>query len=123
MARFKNYVALWRKVRGLTQGEVVDRLAAIKDREAVREKFPTTAASLSRVENGEQNFNMALLNALAEVLEAEEPGHLLTVNPFAGTLSLVNALERLSPIQQEAALKVIEALRAPPPSTEETGDI
>lgn len=79
----------------------------------MREKFPTTEASLSRVEKGEQNFNMALLTALAEVLRADEPGHLLTVNPFAGTLSLVNSLERLSPIQQETALKVIEAIRSP----------
>lgn len=119
MANYKSYIALWRKVRGLTQREVVDHLTAIKERDGMREKFPTTEASLSRVEKGEQNFNMALLTALAEVLGAEKPGHLLTVNPFEGTLSLVNSLERLSPIQQEAALKVIEALRTPMPDEDQ----
>lgn len=119
MANYKSYIALWRKARGLTQREVVDQLTMIKDRDGMREKFPTTEASLSRVEKGEQNFNMALLTALAEVLRADEPGHLLTVNPFAGTLSLVNSLERLSPIQQETALKVIEALRSPMPDEDQ----
>lgn len=119
MANYKSYIALWRKVRGLTQRQVVDQLTAIKERDGMREKFPTTEASLSRVEKGEQNFSMALLTALAEVLGAEQPGHLLTVNPFEGTLSLVNSLERLSPIQQEAALKVIEALRSPIPDDSE----
>lgn len=103
----------------MTQREVVDKLAAIKAREGTNEKFPTTEASLSRIEKGEQNFNMALLRALAEVLGADEPGHLLTVNPFAGTLSVIHALEKLNPIQQEAAMKIIEAMRTPLPEPEE----
>lgn len=111
MASHRSYIAHWRKFRGFTQREVIDKLAAIRERDRAAEKFPTTEASLSRVEKGKQNFNMALLGALAEVLGAEEPGHLLTVNPFEGTLSVMRALDNLNPIQQEAALKVIEALR------------
>lgn len=101
---------------------MVDALAAIRDREGTSEKFPTTEASLSRVEKGEQNFNMALLRALAEVLGADEPGHLLTVNPFAGTLSVIKALENLNEIQREAALKVIDAMREGTPVTHEQDD-
>lgn len=113
METHRSFIAHWRKARGLTQREVIDKLAAIKAREGTSEKFPTTEASLSRVEKGKQNFNMALLRALAEVLGADEPGHLLTINPFAGTLSIIHALEKLNPIQQEAAMKIIEAMRTP----------
>lgn len=114
MSSHRSFIAHWRKFRGLTQSQVIEQLAAIKERDGGSEKFPTTEASLSRVEKGKQNFNMALLGALAEVLRVDEPGHLLTVNPFEGTLSVMIALEKLNPIQQEAALKVIEAMRGSP---------
>lgn len=111
MSKHRSYIAHWRKFRGMTQRQVIEKLAEIRDREGSREKFPTTEASLSRVEGGSQNFNMALLSALAEVLDAADPRDLLTVNPFKGTLDVIRALEQLSPVQREAALKVIEAMR------------
>ena len=97
----------------MKQREVIEQLDGIKASQGTREKFPTTEASLSRVESGDQNFNMALLYALAEVFDVDDPGILLTVNPFTGVLPVLRALDGLSPAQQEAALKIIEVMRAP----------
>jgi transcriptional regulator with XRE-family HTH domain len=119
MGKHRSFIKNWRLFRGMKQREVIERLTVIRESQGLREKFPTTEASLSRVEAGDQNFNMALLSALAEVFEVESPGDLLTVNPFAGTLSVIRALEQLSPVQQEAALRVIEAMRTPLPESEE----
>jgi transcriptional regulator with XRE-family HTH domain len=118
MGKHESYIAQWRAFRGLKQREVIERLAELQA-ENPSEKFPTTEASLSRVENGTQNFSMRLLGALAHVLGAERPGDLLNVNPFKGTLSAIHALERLTDVQREAALKVLEAMFPPPaPSAE-----
>jgi hypothetical protein len=99
--------------REMKQREVIERLADIKAKQGTREKFPATEASLSRVESGDQNFNMALLSALAEVFEVDEPGTLLTVNPYTGVLPVLRALDGLTEAQQEAALKIIEVMRSP----------
>lgn len=115
MGKHRSYIRHWRKFRALTQREVIERLGEIKNRENSREKFPTTEASLSRVEQGSQNFNMALLAALAEVFEVEDPRDLLVVNPFAGTLGVMRAIEGLTQSRAEAALKVIEAMRSVEP--------
>ena len=111
MSKYRSFIKNWRLYRGLKQREVIERLEAIRERDGAREKFPTTEASLSRVEAGDQNFNMALLSALAEVLECANPADLLNVNPFKGTLSLIRAAEGLNDVQLDAALKVIQAMR------------
>lgn len=83
--KHKNYIREWRKKAELSQKQVIGRLAELvgdqqPDDPALR--VPTTEASLSRIENGKQNFTMATLEALAEVLGAEEPGWLLDRNPL-----------------------------------------
>jgi transcriptional regulator with XRE-family HTH domain len=113
MGRHRSFIRHWRLFRGLKQREVIEQLGEIKAAQGSREKFPTTEASLSRVESGDQNFNMALLYALAEVFEVDDPGILLTVNPYTGVLPMLRALDGLSPAQQEAALKIIEVMRSP----------
>lgn len=113
MGKHRSFIRHWRMFRGLKQREVIERLGEIKAAQHSREKFPMTEASLSRVESGEQNFNMALLSALAEVFEVEDPGTLLTVNPFTGVLPILRVLDGLTPAQQEAALKIIEVMRSP----------
>lgn len=82
----KNYIKQWRKHRGLTQKQVIDRLRELAgdDHENPELKIPTTEASLSRIENGTQNFSIATLEALAEVLEADEAGWLLDRLPVEG---------------------------------------
>lgn len=112
MSNHRSFIRQWRTYKGLKLRQVVERLSEIKEASGSREKFPTTEASLSRIEAGGQNFNMALLAALAEVFEVEDPRDLLTVNPFKGTLSVLAALEALTETQQEAALTVIQAMRA-----------
>jgi transcriptional regulator with XRE-family HTH domain len=111
MGHHRNFIRHWRKYRNLTQAQVVDKLEQFRDRSTSSERIAITEASLSRIEAGTQNFSMAVLAALAEILEADQPGELLVTNPFAGTLSVMRALDGLSPVQQDAALKVIEAMR------------
>lgn len=124
MGKHHSQLARWRAYRGMKQRQVVERLAAIQAKNP-GEKFPTTEASLSRVENGSQNFSMNLLSALAEIYEVEQPGDLLTINPFAGTLKVIRAMEGLSETQRDAAMKVIEAMFPPadkPAPDESDGD-
>jgi transcriptional regulator with XRE-family HTH domain len=112
MGKHRSFIRHWRTFKGMTQKDVIGHLSEIKQRTSTREKFPATEASLSRIEAGDQNFNMALLAALAEVFDANDPRDLLTVNPFKGTLSVLAALEDLNEVQQEAALSVIQAMRS-----------
>lgn len=111
MGKHRSFIRHWRTFKEMKLWQVVDRLAEIKAASGSREKFPATEASLSRVESGDQNFNMALLSALAEVFEVNDPRDLLTVNPFKGTISVMRALDELSDVQQDAALRVIQAMR------------
>lgn len=110
MGKHRSFIRHWRLYRKMTQSQVIERLAEIKTR-ATGESLPATEASLSRVESGSQNFNMALLAALAEIFDVDDPRDLLTVNPFKGTISVLRALDELSEVQQDAALQVIEAMR------------
>ncbi len=85
MARkHKSYIREWRKKAGYTQREVIDRLRELAggDHANPELRIPTTEASLSRIENGTQNFSMATLEALAVVLGADEAGWLLDRNPL-----------------------------------------
>lgn len=80
----KNYIKQWRKKAGYTQKEVIDRLRELAggNQSEPELRIPTTEASLSRIENGTQNFTIATLEALAVVLGADEAGWLLARNPL-----------------------------------------
>jgi transcriptional regulator with XRE-family HTH domain len=83
--KHNNYVKEWRQKRELTQKELVDRLILLAgdhrpDDPALR--IPTTEASLSRIENGKQNFSIGTLEAIAAALDVDEPGWLLDRNPL-----------------------------------------
>lgn len=60
------YLKQWRKHHGLTQKEVVDRLSMFDD-----PTFPTTEASLSRIETGKQPWAQPIVAALAHVYGIE----------------------------------------------------
>lgn len=62
----KTYLKEWRAHRGFTQDEVVNRLAALDD-----PGVPTTAASLSRLENGKQIYTQRSMEALAAIYDCE----------------------------------------------------
>lgn len=98
-----SYLKEWRKHRHLTQDQVVDRLAAFDD-----PLLPTTAASLSRIENGKQIYTQRTLEALADIYNCE-PHELLGRNPFKEG-QVIDLLARLSDSQARQVRVMIEAL-------------
>jgi transcriptional regulator with XRE-family HTH domain len=97
------YFKEWRKYRQLTQEQVVDRLAAMDDPE-----LPTTAASLSRLENGKQSMNHRIIAALAEIYDVE-PDHLLGRNPFKEG-EVIDFFARMPLPEQQRALAILKAV-------------
>lgn len=111
--KYKSYIAEWRKKRGLTQAQVLDRLREMAGDPKPNDKalnIPTTGASLSRIETGIQNFNMATLAALAEILEVDEPGWLLTRNPFKAGEVVDLSDFRLNAEEAKRAREVLRAM-------------
>lgn len=107
--KHKSYIAQWRAFRGLKQREVIEKLIEIAANDPTL-KIPKTEASLSRIEQGEQNFTVALLAALALVFDVAEPGDLLSRNPFEGMAKVISLIDRLGPEQKERAADVLEAM-------------
>jgi transcriptional regulator with XRE-family HTH domain len=110
--RYSNYIREWRQKNGLSQKALVARLIELCGEGTPDDpelRIPTTEASLSRIENGKQNFNMATLHALADALGAEEPGWLLTRNPMKEG-EVVPLFNHLTPEEQERARAVILAM-------------
>ena len=110
--KYHNYIKEWRRKASLSQKELVARLieangGLLPDDPELR--IPTTEASLSRIENGKQNFNMATLQVLADILGADEPGWLLSRNPLKAG-EVVDLLNRLDEKEQEQARAVLEAM-------------
>lgn len=110
--KYHSYIKEWRKKANLSQKEVVARLieksgGATPDDPELR--IPTTEASLSRIENGKQNWNAATLYALAEILGAENPGWLLSRNPSKAGV-VVDLYESLDEEDQTRARAVLEAM-------------
>jgi transcriptional regulator with XRE-family HTH domain len=99
-----HYLREWRKHRHLTQDQVVDRLAALDD-----PNLPSTAASLSRLENGKQPYSERILGALAEIYDTR-PGHLIERNPMKEG-EVVDFLAHLNESQQRQVLALIEAMK------------
>lgn len=113
--RYSNYIREWRKKSGLSQRELVSRLIELGGERPPDDpelRIPTTEASLSRIENGKQNFNMATLHALADALGADEPGWLLTRNPLKEG-EVVPLFDHLTPEQIERARAVLSAMFPP----------
>ncbi len=110
--KFGNYIREWRRKAGYSQKELAARMAEIAGDVAPDDpdlRIPTTEASLSRIENGKQNFNMATLQALAKVLDVDEPGWLLSRNPFKGA-EIISLWDRLDSSDQAKARSVLEAM-------------
>lgn len=97
------YLKQWRKHRGLTQEQVVDRLAAFDD-----PNLPQTAASLSRIENGKQPYGQRIIEALADIYQCE-PHEVIGRNPqVAG--EVIDMLFALSESQRHQIKVIVEAL-------------
>lgn len=112
-----NYIKEWRRRAELTQKKLASLLAEKVGDEQPEDptlRVPTTEASLSRIENGKQNFSVAALEALADVFsdildEKVEPGWLLSRNPFKAG-EVVSFFDRLDEKQSERAVAVLEAM-------------
>lgn len=103
MSRREGYLKEWRHHRHLTQAQVVNRLDIYED-----DKLPRTEASLSRIENGEQNYSIGLLMALADIYNCEV-WELHGRKPGVEN-QLIDLVQRLDPAGQERARAVIEGL-------------
>lgn len=97
------YLKEWRKHRQYTQDQVVDRLAAHDD-----PLLPSTAASLSRLENGKQPYGQRILEALADIYDCE-PHQLVGHNPFKEG-KVIDLLAHMNESQLRQARLVLEAL-------------
>lgn len=111
-SKHRSYIREWRNKRGYTQKQLLSRLVEIagempSDDPALN--VPTTEASLSRIENGKQNFTMATLEALAVALDVEQPGWLLDRNPFKEGV-VVDMLSKLTEADAAKAAAVLEAM-------------
>lgn len=112
--KHKNYIREWRKFReNMTQKQLLERLAMLAgdylpDDPALR--VPTTEASLSRIENGKQNFTMGTLEALAAALDVDEPGWLLDRNPLKEGIVVSLDDYRLTDQQKLQAKAVLDAM-------------
>jgi transcriptional regulator with XRE-family HTH domain len=102
MSHHKTYIREWRTFRGLTQDQAVDRLAALDD-----PHVPTTAASLSRLENGKQPYSQRSLEALAQIYDCE-PDELLGRDPTKEG-RVIDFMKHLDSAQQAQALAILKA--------------
>lgn len=109
MSKHRIYLREWREHRGLTQGQVIDRLVALED-----PLVPITGASLSRLENGKQPYSERILEALADIYDCE-PWELIGRNPKKeGKVVQMfdRVFEDMTEQQQTQALAILEALKA-----------
>lgn len=99
-----HYLKEWRKHRGLTQDQVVGRLADMDD-----QLLPTTNASLSRLENGKQPYSERILEALAFIYDTKA-GHLLERNPLkeGEVIDLMAHLDNAQRRQVEALIVAMQ---------------
>lgn len=104
MADKRHYLKEWRKHRGFTQDQVLERLAEIDD-----PLLPGTGASLSRVENGKQPYSERLLGALADIYRCE-PWELIGRNPEKEGRVIDFWARKLNDQQQKQALAILEAM-------------
>lgn len=109
--KYPSYIKEWRLHRGYTQKALLGRLAELvgdMPSDDPTLNIPTTEASLSRIENGKQNFSMATLTALAKALDCPEPGHLLSRKPVSA--EIIDFVDHLTAEESTRAAAVLEAM-------------
>ena len=95
MPRKTFFLKQWREHLGLSQ-------------EALGNRLDTTGATISRIENGKNNFKREMLEEIADALGVE-PGDLYR-DPTKPDYQLWKILTGMPPEQQRQALKIIQAL-------------
>lgn len=99
------YLREWRKKKGLTQEQVVGRLAIHED-----PNMPSTNASLSRLENGKQPYSQRVLEALADIYECDA-WELIGRDPTKAGL-VVDMVRHLDAKRQAQLVAFLNALEA-----------
>jgi transcriptional regulator with XRE-family HTH domain len=99
------YFREWREFRGLTQAQVCERLAFMDEGHGT---LPTTAASLSRLENGKQPYSQPVLEALAEIYSTA-PENLTAVNPLKEG-EVVDFFGAFTPQQRQRVMAIAKAV-------------
>ena len=105
------YLKAWREFRGLTQRQLVERLDEIASGAPADEphlRVPLTTASISRIENGEQPYTQAAIEAFAAALDTD-PASVIGRDPTKEG-KVISMIERLGPMQLEQAERVLAAL-------------
>lgn len=98
----RTFIREWRNYRGLSQDRLVER---------VRERIPGFSKStLSRLENGVQEYNQRHLEALAWSLMCE-PADLIMRDPKSPIWSIFDTLRTLPSDQQQQVARIIETFR------------
>lgn len=100
----KHYLKEWRKHRKLTQEDVMDRLEIFDD-----PALPTTAATLSRIENGRQGYSERILEALSEVYDTPA-GQLISRNPLKEG-EVIDFMQKLTEREQIKLRTIWEAIK------------
>lgn len=100
----ERYLKAWRKHREMTQEQVVSRLAALDD-----PLVPSTGASLSRLERGEQIFTERSLGALAAIYDCTMD-ELLRPPPPQDDLTRV--LKGMNELDRARAARLLRAMEA-----------
>lgn len=102
----RTYLREWRKKTDLTQRQVVERLSLYDD-----PLLPQTEASLSRLENGKQQYSQRILEALAHVYDCE-PHELLSRNPLIDN-QVIDMVAKLDARRQAQIAAFIQTLESP----------
>jgi transcriptional regulator with XRE-family HTH domain len=93
----KTMIREWRLYRGLTQQQLADRI-------------DVSTASMSRIENGKQDYTQAHLEAIAYALNCEPADLIGSRKPGAPEFELWTVIQGMKPSQQMRAMKVLRAL-------------
>lgn len=96
--RPRHFIRQWRKFRHLTQQQLADRIGS-------------SVSSISQLENGQQGYSQAILEALAVAL-ACEPWDLLNVDPNmeGDVIDLTRMLKDAKPEVQAEAIGYVRGL-------------
>lgn len=87
----------WRAHRGLTQEQLASRLEM-------------SAANLSRIETGKQDYTQETLEAIAEALNCEPADLVMRHPPGSEQHELWSVVQGLAPEQRKTAVRLLKAI-------------
>jgi transcriptional regulator with XRE-family HTH domain len=95
--KLRNYIKEWRKYRGLTQGQVAERIER-------------DVSVVSRTERGEIKIGQEVLERMAFALGCDDPIDLLFPPPNHPEAEVIDLVRRLKGPRQRQALRLLKAM-------------